>query len=60
MRIDVIFDIEVCYRSEFIKEGTGTKRKKGHQPVRRQIDNELVPFRLIVLISCHLKTIRKT
>ena len=44
MRIDVIFDIEVCYRSESIKDGTGTKRKKGHQPVRRQMENELVPL----------------
>ena len=41
VRIDVTFD---CCRSESIKEGTRTKRKKGHRPVRRQIENELVPL----------------
>ena len=39
--IDVTFD---CHRSESIKEGRRTKRKKGHRPVRRQIENELVPL----------------
>ena len=38
MRIYVTFD---CYRSESIKEGT---RTKCHRPVRRQIENELVPL----------------
>ena len=39
--IDVTFD---CHRSKSIKEGKGTKRKKGHRPVRRQMENELVPL----------------
>ena len=38
MSIDVTVD---CYRSESIKEGT---RTKCHRPVRRQIENELVPL----------------
>ena len=32
IRIDVTFD---CHKSESIKEGRRTKRKKGHRPVRR-------------------------
>ena len=39
--IDVKFD---CHKSESIKEGRRTKRKKGHRPVRRQIENESVPL----------------
>ena len=38
--IDVTF---YCHRSESIKEGRRTKRKKGHRPVRRQMEKELVP-----------------
>ena len=40
-RIDVTFD---RYRTESIKTGTRVKRKKGHRPVRRQIENQLVPL----------------
>ena len=39
--IDLTFD---WHRSESIKEGRRTKRKKGHRPVGRQIENELVPL----------------
>ena len=39
--IDVTFD---CYRSQSIKAGTRTKRKKGKRPVRRKIEGASVPL----------------
>ena len=38
-RIDVTFD---CYRSQSIKAGTRTKRKKGKRPVRQKIEGASV------------------